>query len=88
MSEVWDYQIRATLSDRAAELVREKQEVAELAPLIAVAERHNAKIASQYDAFAQYVAEAEKNGEQDYPRSRHSTHLVILAGCKPAPRGL
>jgi hypothetical protein len=67
MSEVWDYQIRATLSDRAAELVRQKQETAELAPLIAAAERHKAKIASQYDAFAQYVAEAEKNGEQDYP---------------------
>lgn len=67
MSEVWDYQIRATLTDRAAELAREKQEVPELAPLITVATRHNAVIASQHDAFAQYVAEAERNGEQDYP---------------------
>jgi hypothetical protein len=67
MSEVWDYQIRATLSDRAAELVREKQEAPELEPLIATATRHKAIIVSQYDAFAHYVTEAEKNGEQDYP---------------------
>jgi len=67
MSEVWDYQIRATLSDRAAELVREKQEAPELAPLVATASRHKAIIVSQYDAFAHYVAEAEKNDEQDYP---------------------
>ena len=64
MSEVWDYQIRATLSDRAAELVREKQEAPELAPLVATASRHKAIIVSQYDAFAHYVAEAEKNDEQ------------------------
>jgi len=64
MSEVWDYQIRATLSDEAAELPREAPE---LAPLVAIAASHNAVIASQYDAFAHYVAEAEQNGEQDYP---------------------
>jgi hypothetical protein len=67
MSEVWDYQIRATLSDRAAELTREEREAPELAPLFSTAARHKAVIVSQYDAFAHYVAEAEKNGEQDFP---------------------
>jgi hypothetical protein len=67
MSDAWDFQIRATLTDRAAELARGQQEAPELAPLIAIAHRHEAKILSQYDAFANYVAEAEQNGEADYP---------------------
>jgi hypothetical protein len=64
MSEVWDYQIRATLSDSAAALTGDAQE---LAPLTAAAERHKAKIVSQYEAFTRYVAEAERNGGRDYP---------------------
>lgn len=67
MSEIWDFQIRATLSERAAELARQQADAPELAPLLAVAARHKAGIVSQYDAFAHYVAEAEKNGEQDDP---------------------
>jgi hypothetical protein len=67
MSEVWDYQIRATISDSAAALVREAREAPELAPLTAAADRHKAIIVSQYEAFAHYVAGAERNGEQDYP---------------------
>jgi len=67
MSEEWDYQIRATLTDHAAELVREQREAPELAPLLAVANRHEAQIASQYDAFAGYVAEAEEKGETEFP---------------------
>jgi hypothetical protein len=67
MSEEWEYQIRATLADHAAELIREQREVPELEPLIAVARRHEAEILSQYDAFARYVEEAEANGETEYP---------------------
>jgi hypothetical protein len=67
MSDIWDYQIRATLSEKAAELTRENRQAPELAPLLAAAARHKAQLVSQYDAFAHYVAEAEKNGAQDYP---------------------
>ncbi len=67
MSDAWEYQIRATLTDKTAELVREKREAPELAPLIAIAQRHEAQILNQYEAFARYVAEAEAKGERDLP---------------------
>jgi soluble lytic murein transglycosylase-like protein len=63
MSEEWEFQIRASLTDRAAELICEGGDAAELAPLVAVAERHEAQIRSQYDAFAEFVAESEAAGE-------------------------
>jgi len=67
MSEQWDFQIRATLTDRAADLICEGGAAPELAPLVAVAERHQAQIRNQYDAFAEFVAEAEANGETQTP---------------------
>jgi hypothetical protein len=63
MSEEWEYQIRATLTDRAAELICEGGAAPELEPLAAVATRHDAQIRNQYDAFAEFVSEAEAAGE-------------------------
>jgi len=67
MSEEWEYQIRATLTDRAAELICEGGAAPELEPLVAVAERHKAQIRNQYEAFAEFVAEAESAGETQSP---------------------
>ncbi|MBB4197910.1 hypothetical protein CCR94_19005 [Rhodoblastus sphagnicola] len=63
MSEQWEFQIRATLTDRAAELICEGAGAPELEPLAAVAERHHAQIRNQYDAFAEFVTEAEASGD-------------------------
>ena len=63
MSEEWEFQIRATLTDRAAELICEGGEAPELEALVTVAKRHNAQIRNQYEAFAEFVTEAEAHGE-------------------------
>jgi hypothetical protein len=67
MSEEWDYQVRVKLAEAAAHLAREDLQAPLLQPLAEIVARHKAKLVSQFDAFAQYVAEAEKNGTQDYP---------------------
>jgi hypothetical protein len=67
MSEAWDYQIRIYLADEAAELARNDPANPALKPLTGILARHNTQIKSQYDAFADYVAEAEKNGVEQYP---------------------
>jgi len=67
MSEEWDYQVRVKLADEAARLAREDLQAPALQPLAEIVARHKARLVSQFDAFAHYVAEAEKHGKQDYP---------------------
>ncbi len=50
-----------------AEVARSKPESPELRPVAAVLERHDATMRCQFDAFAGYVAEAEKEGTASYP---------------------
>ena len=67
MSETWQYQVRVTLSDAAAQTARQAPDDPSLAPLIDVLARHDAALKCQYDAFAGYVSEAEANGTENYP---------------------
>jgi hypothetical protein len=67
MSEEWDYQLRITLADEAAALARADPGAPALAGLREVLARHRATMKSQYDAFADYVAEAEREGVEKYP---------------------
>ncbi len=70
MSQDWSYQIRVYLSDALADAVRGDPGSALLAPLEAVLRRHHATLACQFDAFAAYVAEAEREGIEGYPLYR------------------
>jgi hypothetical protein len=67
MSSEWDYQIRFGLTDEAAALAHDHPADARLQPLMDALARHKATIASQYDAFAGYCAEAEREGVETYP---------------------
>ena len=67
MNETWQYQVRVTLSDVAAQTARQTPDDPSLAPLTDVLARHDAALKCQYDAFAGYVAEAEANGPENYP---------------------
>lgn len=67
MSEQWDYQIRLYLAPEAAAAARRDPEAATLAPLPEILARHCAAMKSQYDAFADYVAEAEREGPDGFP---------------------
>lgn len=67
MSNQWQYQIRITLEDAAAETARSDPAAAALAPLADILARHGATLKCQYDAFAAYVADAEVRGPENHP---------------------
>jgi hypothetical protein len=67
MSQQWQYQIRIDLADDVAEVARRDPNDPALAPLPDILRRHDAALKSQFDAFADYVAEAERHGVESYP---------------------
>ena len=63
----WQYQVRIDLADEAAERARRRPDDPALEPLVRILRDHQATLKCQYDAFAGYVAEAEKEGTEGYP---------------------
>jgi hypothetical protein len=67
MSTQWEYQIRIDLGDEVAEAARRDPHSAAIKPLADILTKHRATMKCQFDAFADYVAEAEKHGTENYP---------------------
>ena len=68
MSEPWQYQIRIYLDDALAEVARQDDpDNPTIKQLADVLTRHRATMKCQFDAFADYVAEAEKRSPANYP---------------------
>jgi hypothetical protein len=67
MDKQWDYQIRIYLDDELAGVARRDPGDPAIKPLADILAKHHATMKSQYDAFADYVAEAEKQGIEEYP---------------------
>jgi hypothetical protein len=67
MSERWQYQLRIDLAEEAAEAARHDPNDAILEPLATILRKHGATLKCQFDAFADYVAEAEQRGAAKYP---------------------
>lgn len=67
MGEVWKYQLRIYLDDEVAEVARRDPDDPSIKPLADILGKHSAAMKCQYDAFADYVAEAEKEGAESYP---------------------
>ncbi len=67
MNSEWQYQLRINLTKEMAELARRKLDDPALASLMHILKQHNATVKCQYDAFADYVAEAEKKGTANFP---------------------
>jgi len=67
MSDEWKYQVRVNLADEPAAAARQSPGDPALEPLANILGKHNATLKCQYDAFAGYVAEAEKHGTDQYP---------------------
>jgi hypothetical protein len=67
MTIQWQYQIRIYLGDEFAEVARRNPDDPAIAPLTDILTKHHATMKCQFDAFADYVAEAEKHGPKDYP---------------------
>jgi hypothetical protein len=67
MSAEWQYQIRINLDDELAKIARGAPGDPALEPLTGILMKHHAQMKCQYDAFAEYVAEAEKQGAEQFP---------------------
>ena len=67
MSTQWEYQVRIYLDDELAELARRDPNNPAIKRLVDILTRHHATMKCQYDAFADYVAEAEKGGTENFP---------------------
>ena len=67
MATQWNHQIRLRLADEFAATARRDSSAPALAPLPEILARHDAALVCQYDAFAGYVAEAERQGTGEYP---------------------
>jgi hypothetical protein len=67
MNEKLQYQIRIYLNEAFADLARRTPDDPALKPLADVLARHNTAMKSVFDAFSDYVAEAEKHGVDKFP---------------------
>jgi hypothetical protein len=67
VSNQWKYQVRIYLGDEFAEVARRNPDDPAIRPLADILSQHNAIMRCQFDAFAAYVAEAEKRGTENYP---------------------
>ncbi len=66
MADELKYQIRIYLDEPLAGVARRAPGDPRLKPLSDVLSKHDAKMKCQFDAFADYVAEAENNGAENY----------------------
>ena len=67
MTGRWQYQLRVRLADDVAETARRDPAARTIAPFAEILRRHDAALVCQYDAFAAYVAEAERRGPGGFP---------------------
>ncbi|WP_434114248.1 hypothetical protein [Paraburkholderia caffeinilytica] len=67
MEPTWQFQLRITVSLELANNLRADPTCASHAALRNVLRKHNAILKCQFDAFADYVSEAEKHGPENYP---------------------
>lgn len=67
MSSEWKYQIRIDIDPKYAETARKDPQAAALKPLPEILAKHRASMKCQFDAFADYVADAEKHGALNDP---------------------
>ncbi len=67
MSNQWQYQLRIDLGEEFAEVARRGTDNPAIEPLADILSKHHATMKCQFDAFGDCVAEAEKNGIENYP---------------------
>jgi hypothetical protein len=67
MSNQWEYQVRINLSDEHAEIARSDPSDQSIKPLTDILLKHHAALKNQFDAFAEYVSEAEQHGTENFP---------------------
>jgi hypothetical protein len=67
MGNSWQFQLRISFSAERAAALRAATARAEGGPLGDILRKHDASLKCQFDAFADYVSEAERSGAENYP---------------------
>ena len=67
MSDDLKFQLRLTLNEGVAQAARSDPGNPSIAPLTDILNRYDAVMKCQFDAFADYVREAQANGAEKYP---------------------
>ncbi|MGF6776254.1 hypothetical protein [Paraburkholderia sp. GAS334] len=67
MGEAWQFQLRISVSTELAAVLRGDPACTSHEALRDVLRRHHASLKCQFDAFADYVSEAERIGPEKYP---------------------
>ena len=67
MSEAWQFQVRITVVPDLAEALRAREQDERRDSIEAILRARNASLKCQFDAFAEYVEEAERAGRDQYP---------------------
>ncbi|TGP47390.1 hypothetical protein EN871_00840 [bacterium M00.F.Ca.ET.228.01.1.1] len=67
MDSTLKFQLRLTVAPELAEALRAAASGAAHKELERILHRHDASVKCQYDAFADYVSEAERDGIEQYP---------------------
>ena len=67
MAETWQFQVRITVVPELAAALRARGQCEERDLIEAVLREGNASLKCQFDAFAEYVEEAERVGRDRYP---------------------
>jgi hypothetical protein len=67
MDKQWEYQVRIYFEDELAAVARRDPDNPAMKPLADILAKHHATMKSQFDNFADYVAEAEKLGTDNDP---------------------
>ncbi len=67
MTGQWQFQVRINLADPIAETARHDPKNPALKPLMEILAKHHAALKCQFDAFADYCAEAEREGTEKFP---------------------
>ena len=67
MADAWQFQVRITVAPELADALRSRGRHEGRARLEAILRQRDASLKCQFDAFADYVEEAERAGRDRYP---------------------
>ncbi|HEY0295801.1 MAG TPA: hypothetical protein VGC69_10760 [Bordetella sp.] len=76
MADAWQFQIRINVSADLAASLRNDPTAAGHPTIRDVLRAHNATVKSQFDAFAEYVSEAERTGKENFPLYRWTKETI------------
>ncbi|MCX5540979.1 hypothetical protein M3A49_15980 [Paraburkholderia sp. CNPSo 3076] len=82
MPETWQFQVRITVVPAVADALRASSPYEGRDLLEAVLREYNAALKCQFDAFADYVEEAERAGRDRYPLYQWTKDTIANPGKK------